>query len=44
MKGKESKKEQKKDKANSSKVKVQSEYQREKSRKGDMGLDLKSKA
>jgi hypothetical protein len=44
MKGKESKKEQKKDKADSGKVKVQSEYQREKSRKGEMGLDLKSKA
>jgi hypothetical protein len=43
MKGKESKKEQKKSK-DSGKVKVQSEYQKEKSRKGDTGLDIKSKA
>jgi hypothetical protein len=43
MKGKESRRETKKDK-DSSKLKVQSDYQREKSRKGDALLDIKPKA
>lgn len=41
MKGKETKREAKKAKAESGKVKVQSEYQRDKTRKDDKSLDIK---
>ncbi len=43
MKGKESKKEKKKDKAEAGKPKVQSEYQKEKGKKGESLLTVKSK-
>jgi hypothetical protein len=41
MKGKESKKEKKKEKATTDKPKVQTAYQRDKSSKQDKGLDIK---
>ncbi|WP_321331052.1 hypothetical protein [uncultured Bacteroides sp.] len=43
MKGKESKKESKKEKATTPKAKVLTEYQREKKRKNETTLDIKSK-
>ncbi len=43
MKGKETKKEKKKEKAEAGKPKEQSEYQREKSRKGESSLNIKPK-
>jgi hypothetical protein len=41
MKGKESRKEKKKEKATHEKPKVQTDYQRDKSSKQDKGLDVK---
>lgn len=43
MKGREMKKETKKEKADKANTKVQSEYQREKASRHDKGLDIKNK-